>query len=225
LNADPDFTSDNGPETLTWPDGGTTPFHGEKGTTWEGGFRVPAIIRWPGKVPPNTVVNDIFDSMDWMPTLVAAAGGPADLSERLREGYLGYKVHLDGFNQMDLILGEGPSKRDEIVYYEGPTLQAIRHGPWKAHFIVQNEGWFGSKEKLTAPILFNLRRDPYEKAEEEAGTYINWMAHKMWAFGPAKRLVEQHLATFEEFPPRRPSPNSNADEIAEQAAEEQGIAQ
>ena len=219
------FTSDNGPETLTWPDGGTTPFHGEKGTTWEGGFRVPAIIRWPGKVEPNRVVNDVFDSMDWMPTLVAAAGGPEDLPQKLMEGYGGYKVHLDGFNQMDLLLGKGPSKRKEIVYYEGTTLQAIRYGQWKSHFVVQNEGWFGPKEKLGAPLLFNLRRDPYEKVAEESGLYTEWMAHKMWAFGPTKRLVRKHLATFEKFPPRRLSASSNAKEMTEKASHEHGFAQ
>lgn len=113
------FISDSGPETSTWPDGGTTPFHGEKSTTWEGGFRVPAIIRWPGKVQPNTLVNEIFDAMDWMPTLIAAASGPEDLATKLRDGYLGYKVHLDGDNQLGLLLGKGPSERKEIVEGEG----------------------------------------------------------------------------------------------------------
>lgn len=219
------FTSDNGPETLTWPDGGTTPFHGEKGTTWEGGFRVPAIIRWPGKVVANSLVNEIFDNMDWMPTLVAAAGGPNDLPKQLREGYRGYKVHLDGYNQLDLLLGNGPSKRKEIVYYEGTTLQAIRYADWKAHFIIQPEGWFGPKVKLNAPLLINLRRDPYEKAPEESGLYLEWMGKKMWAFGPTKRLVQQHIASLAEFPPRRASTSSNADEMKERAREDHGFAQ
>ncbi len=219
------FTSDNGPETLTWPDGGTTPFHGEKGTTWEGGFRVPAIVRWPGRVRPNTVVNEIFDSMDWMPTLVAAAGGPQDLPDKLRQGYGGYKVHLDGTNQLGLLLGNGPSRRQEIVYYEGTTLQAIRYADWKAHFIIQPKGWFGPKVKLNGALLFNLRRDPYEKTAEESGLYVDWLAHKMWAFGPAKRIVQQHLATFQEFPPRRPSAVSNVQETGEKMREEHGLAQ
>ena len=219
------FTSDNGPETMTWPDGDTTPFHGEKGTTWEGGFRVPAIIRWPGRIEPGKVVNDIFDSMDWMPTLVAAAGGPEDLPAQLKKGHEGYKVHLDGMNQLDLLLGNGPSKRKEIVYYEGTTLQALRYSDWKAHIIIQPEGWFGPKVKLGAPLLINLRRDPYEKAAEESGMYLNWMAKKMWAFGPTRRLFQRHLATLQEFPPRRPSAVSNAEEVLEQASEEQGFAQ
>ncbi len=219
------FTSDNGPEMLTWPDGGTTPFRGEKGTTWDGGFRVPAIIRWPGKIAPNSLVNEIFDSMDWMPTLVAAAGGPADLPKQLRDGYQDYNVHLDGFNQLDLLLGNGPSKRQDIVYYEGSTLQALRHGDWKVHFIVQREGWFGPKEKLNAPLLINIRRDPYEKAPDESGMYVNWMAKKMWAFGPAKMLLQKHVATFADYPPRNTSTSSNAEEMKQKASEDHGFAQ
>jgi arylsulfatase len=219
------FTSDNGPETMTWPDGDTTPFHGEKGTTWEGGFRVPAIIRWPGQVEPNRVVNEIFDAMDWMPTLVAAAGGPDDLPAELLDGYNGYKVHLDGVNQLDLLLGNGPSKRHQIFYYEGATLQAVRYNDWKAHFIIQPEGWFGPKVKLGAPLIFNLRRDPYEKAAEESLFYGNWLAHKMWAFGPTKRLIQQHIATLRAFPPRRASATSNLEEMSQEAAEDKGFAQ
>ena len=156
------FTSDNGPEIMSWPDGGMSPFRSEKGTTWEGGFRVPMIVRWPGKVPTGVVSNEIVSGLDFLPTLVAAAGGPSDLPAKLREGHEGYKVHLDGYNQLDLFTGKGSSKRKEIIYYEGTTLQAIRYNDWKAHFVVQNEGWFGPKSKLGMPLLFNLRRDPYE---------------------------------------------------------------
>ena len=207
------LTSDNGPEFMTWPDGGTTPFHGEKGTTWEGGFRVPMIVKWPGKVKPQTINNGIFDSMDWLPTLVEAAGGPKDLKERLLKGYEGYKVHLDGYNQMELLTGSGESSRSEIIYYEGTTLQAIRYKDWKAHFIVQNGGWFGAKEKLGAPLLFNLRRDPYEKAADESGMYINWMGKKMWAFGPARDIVREHLATFIEWPPISEAAKTNKENL------------
>ena len=214
------FTSDNGPEIMTWPDGGMTPFHGEKGTTWEGGFRVPMVIRWPGRVERGVVSNELFAGLDFLPTLVAAAGGPDDLPSRLKEGYEGYRVHLDGFNQLGLLTGEGPSQRDEVIYYEGSTLQAVRHGDWKAHFIVQNEGWFGPKEKLGAPLLFNLRRDPYEKAAEESGNYMEFLGKKMWAFGPAKRIVQAHLATFDAFPSRAASASSNAAEMKEQASED-----
>lgn len=218
------FTSDNGPETMTWPDGGVTPFHGEKGTTWEGGFRVPAIIRWPGKVPAGKVYNGIVSGLDWMPTLVAAAGGPDDLPARLLNGYEGYKVHLDGYNQLPFLTGQGESARKEIFYYEGTTLQAVRYGDWKAHFIVQHHGWGGPKDPLNAPLLFNLRRDPYEKAAEESGMYVRWMGDKMWAFGPAARIVQQHVATLKQFPPRSAA-LSNEEQIKEQTETELGLAQ
>lgn len=213
------LTSDNGPEIMTWPDGGMTPFRGEKGTTWEGGFRVPAIIRWPGKVTPGTVSNELFDSMDWLPTLVAAAGGPDDLAALMLEGYGGYRAHLDGYNQMPLLTGTGPSARNEIIYYEGTTLQAVRYRDWKAHFIVQNEGWFGPKERLGAPLLFNLRRDPYERAAEESGMYVKWLGDKMWAFGPARRIVQRHLATFEAWPPLSAAARNNAENLREHVQE------
>lgn len=218
------FTADNGPETMTWPDGGTTPFRGEKGTTWEGGFRVPAIIRWPGKVPEGRVANGIFSAMDWMPTLVAAAGGPEDLPKELLSGYQGYRVHLDGYNQLGYLTGGEDSNRDEIIYYERTTLQAVRYRDWKAHFVLQNHGWSGAKEELTAPLLVNLRRDPYEKAHDESGMYTRWMGKKMWAFGPAARLVQKHLGTFQEFPPRG-SAVKNQDEVEEQVSSEGGMSQ
>lgn len=213
------FTSDNGPEIMSWPDGGMSPFRSEKGTTWEGGFRVPMVVRWPGRVPAGVVNNEIMSGLDFVPTLVAAAGGPQDLPAKLKEGYVGYKVHLDGYNQLDLLLGMGASKRHEIVYYEGATLQAVRYNDWKVHFVVQNKGWFGPKEKLGAPLLFNLRRDPYERSFDE-GNYQHFLEHKMWAFGPAKRIVEKHLATFEAFPSRSASTRSNAAEIKEQLTED-----
>jgi arylsulfatase A-like enzyme len=218
------FTSDNGPETMTWPDGGTTPFHGEKGTTWEGGFRVPAIFRWPGLVPAGKVYNGIFDGMDWLPTLVAAANGPADLPEQLLSGYKGYKVHLDGYNQLPFLQGKTDSQREDIFYYNGTRLQAVRHGDWKAHFVVQNHGWAGPADDLNAPLLFNLRRDPYEKAADESGMYTKWMGKKMWTFGPAKNIIQQHLMTFKKFPPRDAA-MANQAVIDQQTREEQGLAQ
>lgn len=218
------FTSDNGPETMTWPDGGTTPFHGEKGTTWEGGFRVPAIARWTGHFPEGEVFNGVFDSLDWLPTLVAAAGGPDNLPEELLSGYKGNKVHLDGYNQLDFLKGQGESNRSEVFYYSGTRLQAVRYNDWKAHFVVQNHGWGGPSEQLNAPLLFNLRRDPYEKAADESGMYTNWMGKKMWTFGPAKTLVQKHLMTLKTFPPRG-TPLANQASIEEQATSDNGLAQ
>lgn len=218
------FTSDNGPETMTWPDGGTTPFRGEKGTTWEGGFRVPAIIRWPGHVPEGQVLNGIFDGMDWLPTLIAAAGGPSDVREELLAGYQGYTVHLDGYNQLDFLTGKTPSARAEIMYYAGTSLQAVRYKDWKAHFVVQNHGWAGPKDELNAPLLINLRRDPYEKAPDESGMYTKWMGKKMWAFGPAKALIQEHVGTLKEFPPRG-SAMQNQERIEAQSKNDDGLAQ
>lgn len=194
------FTADNGPEIMTWPDGGMTPFHGEKGTTWEGGVRAPMLIQWPAKIPAGQVNNGIFDGKDFLPTLIAAAGGPSDLNKKMLKGYKGFKAHLDGYNQLDTLTKGKPSARKEIIYYERDKLQAVRVGDWKAHFVVQNHGWAGAKEELNAPLLFNLRRDPYERAEEESGMYTKWMGQKMWAFGPAQAAVQKHLETFKKWP-------------------------
>jgi arylsulfatase len=205
------FTADNGPEIMTWPDGGMTPFRGEKGTTWEGGVRAPMLVSWPGKIKAGVINNGIFDGKDWLPTLVAAAGGPDDLKEQLLKGYKGHNAHLDGYNQLDLLLGKGESSRKEVIYYERDQLQAVRYGDWKAHFVTQPHGWFGAKEILNAPLLFNLRRDPFERTDHESGMYLNWLGKKMWAFGPAQAIVKQHMATLEEWPPV--SPATNLDQV------------
>ena len=146
----------------------------------------------------------MFDGMDLLPTLVEAAGGPADLKQQMLKGYKGHKAHLDGYNQMEMLTNNGKSNRNEIFYYERDKLQAVRVGDWKAHFVVQNHGWSGPKEELNAPLLFNLRQDPYERAEEESGMYLKWMGQKMWAFGPAQAAVQQHLETFKKWPPVTP---------------------
>ncbi|WP_310621226.1 arylsulfatase [Flexibacterium corallicola] len=197
------FTSDNGPQTITWPDGGTTPFRGSKGTTWEGGFRVPTIIRWPGHVPAGVVENGVFDATDWMPTLVAAAGGPSDLVSQLQLGYKDYKVHLDGYNQLDLITGKGKSARNEVFLYQGNDLQAIRFQDWKAHLIIQPEGWFGPKVKLEVPQMYNLRRDPWEKDVEESGMHVKWDMERVWMVVPFQLLINLHQQSFNNFPARK----------------------
>jgi len=207
------FSADNGPEIMTWPDGGMTPFRSEKGTTWEGGVRVPFLVRWPGNVESGTINNGIIDAMDLLPSLVAAAGGPGNLREQMLSGYNGYKAHLDGYNQLNMITGRGDSNRKEILYYERTTLQAVRYGDWKAHFIVQNHGWSGAKEELTAPLLFNLRQDPLERAADESGMYVEWMGKKMWAFGPAQRVVQNHLATFKEWPAPSARSTTNSEKL------------
>ena len=131
----------------------------------------------------------------------AAAGGPSDLREQMLTGWKGHKAHLDGYNQMALLTGKGDSARKEIIYYERTTLQAVRYQDWKAHFIIQPHGWGGMKEQLNAPLLMNLRQDPYERAFHESGMYAPWLGKKMWAFGPAQAIVKKHLASFQEWPP------------------------
>src|SRR6187200_2492553 len=157
------FTTDNGTENFTWPDGGQTPFAGGKGTAMEGGFRAPMILRWPGQVPAGKVENGIISGLDWLPTFVAAAGNP-NIGEELKKGkQLGdrtYKVHLDGYNQMDLITGKGPSKRQEIFYFTEGTLSAVRIGDYKYRFTDQPSGWLGATSKVDWPNLVNLRLDP-----------------------------------------------------------------
>lgn len=205
------FTADNGPEIMTWPDGGMTPFKGEKGTTWEGGVRAPMLIQWPKAIPAGKVNNNIFSGMDFLPTLMAAAGGPDDLVEKMLTGYKGFKAHLDGYNQLGTLTDKGEAKRSEIIYYERTQLQAVRYNDWKAHFIIQPHGWGGAKEALNAPLLFNLRRDPYERAADESGMYINWMGKKMWAFGPAQAVVREHLTTFKKWPAVSSALSADAD--------------
>jgi arylsulfatase A-like enzyme len=160
------FTTDNGAEVFTWPDGGMTPFKATKGTTFEGGFRVPAIIRWPNHVKPGTVENGIFSGLDWLPTLADAAGNPNITQQLLKGVTLGdrtYKNHLDGYDQMDLLTGKGPSKRHEILYFGGPHLGAIRIDDFKFQFIQQPYGWPGEKVTTDMPTIVNLRQDPFER--------------------------------------------------------------
>ena len=181
------FTTDNGTENFTWPDGGQTPFAGGKGTVMEGGFRVPAIIRWPGKVPAGKVENGIISGLDWFPTFVAAAGNP-NIADELKKGkQLGdttYKVHLDGYDQMDLITGKGPSKRHEIFYFAETTLGAVRIDDYKYRFIDQPNGWLGGTVKVDWPILVNLRLDPVRAHGDLAGSlaYYNWFVYEFWRF-------------------------------------------
>ena len=161
------FTTDNGTETFTWPDGGNTPFKGQKGTGYEGGFRAPAIIRWPGKVPAGKVENGIISGLDWFPTFVAAAGNPNIKDELLKGKKVGdktYKNHLDSYNQLDMITGKGPSNRHEIFYFTESNLAAVRIDDFKYQFIEQPGGWIGSKVHVDAPMLTNLRLDPFERS-------------------------------------------------------------
>jgi arylsulfatase len=207
------FSTDNGAEVFSWPDGGTTPFRGEKATTWEGGFRVPAVVRWPGVIKPGTVVNDIFSHQDWLPTLLAGVGEP-DIKEKLLKGHEAagktFKVHLDGYNQLDLLKGEGPGARKEIFYItDDGDLSAFRYNKWKIMFTEQKaigiDVWREPFDPLRAPLITDLRADPFEIASRRGASYEydKWWAERMYLFLPAQTVVGNLLGTFKEFPPRQ----------------------
>ena len=205
------YSTDNGAETFTWPDGGITPFHGEKGTTWEGGFRVPSVIRWPGVIEPGTISNEIFSHEDMMPTILAAAGEP-NVKEKLLEGHQAgtktFRVHLDGFNLLPYFRGEvDQSPRESIFYFDqAGGLNAVRVRNWKLHFTLL-EGPINEavRVKRAWPVIINLRADPYEVMWKESQRYMRWMADNMWTFVPAQQYVAEFLSTFREFPPVRGS--------------------
>jgi arylsulfatase len=214
------FSTDNGAENFTWPDGGQTPFAGGKGTAMEGGFRVPALVRWPGKVE-----NSIISGLDWFPTFVAAAGYQGDIAADLRKGKKfgdpTYKVHLDGYNQMDLITGKGPSKRSEIFYFTETTLSAVRINDYKYRFTDQPNGWLGATEKVDWPILVNLRLDPFERTGMPTGkggslAYYNWFAYEFWRSVFVQQEVAKTAESFIEFPPMQKGASFNMEAVKEQ---------
>lgn len=219
------FTTDNGAEVFTWPDGGMTPFKYAKGTIYDGGFRVPAIIRWPGKVPAGKVENALISGLDWFPTLVAAAGNP-NIAEELKQGKtLGdrnYKVHLDGYNQMDLITGKGPTLRNEIFYFAEAKLGAIRIGDFKFRFLDQPDGWVGSKFVLNMPTITNLRQDPFERAQElnltvgSPNYFDQFMAREFWRFVFVQDVVGKLAETAVAFPPMQKPASFNLEAVRQQ---------
>jgi arylsulfatase A-like enzyme len=214
------FTTDNGAENFTWPDGGQTPFAGGKGTVLEGGFRAPCILRWPGKVPAGTVQNGIFASLDWFPTFVAAAGDANIVAELLAGKQLGdrtYRVHLDGYNQMDLITGKGPSKRKEFFYFAEGTLGAVRVNDYKYRFIDQPNGWLGGTVKVDWPILTNLRLDPFERTGISGSlAFYNWFAYEFWRFVLVQEVVGKLAETAIAFPPMQKGASFNLEAVKEQ---------
>ena len=205
------WTTDNGAELFSWPDGGTTPFKGEKNTNWEGGYRVPCAMRWPGVVKPGTEINHITSHEDWVPTLVAAAGEP-NVKEKLLTGYQAagktFKVHLDGYDQRELLAGTGPGKRLEYFYWtDDGNLAGLRNDRWKLVFMEQRaEGlnvWQDPLITLRFPKLFDLRADPFERAQADAGDYGKWRVERAFLLVPAQAYVGQHLKTYVEYPPRQ----------------------
>ncbi len=213
------FTTDNGAENFTWPDGGQTPFAGGKGTALEGGFRVPAIVRWPGKVPAGKVENSIISGLDWFPTLLAAAGAPSIKDELLTGKQIGdrnYRVHLDGYNQMDLITGKGPSKRNEVFYFTEGTLGAVRINDYKYRFTDQPNGWLGATEKVDWPILTNLRLDPLERTGISGSmNFYSWYVDQFWRFVFVQKEVSKTAETFIAYPPMQKGASFNMEAVKE----------
>ena len=224
------FTTDNGTETFTWPDGGNTPFKGQKGTIYEGGFRAPAIIRWPGHVPAGKVENGIMSGLDWFPTLVAAAGNP-DISGQLHKGKkIGdrvYRNHLDSYDQSDLITGKGPSKRHEIFYFGESTLGAVRIDDFKYRFIEQPNGWLGGKVQVDAPSITNLRLDPFERLGTPAngtldgaqGYFQEWFLYEFWRFVFVQEEVAKLAQTAIEYPPMQKGASFNLEAVKSKIAD------
>ena len=218
------FTTDNGAENFTWPDGGNTPFAGGKGTAMEGGFRVPALLRWPGKVPAGKVENGIFSGMDWFPTFVTAAGNPNITNELLNGKEMGgrtYKVHLDGYDQTALITGKGPSARHEVLYFTEGTLSAMRIDDYKYRFTDQPGGWLGGTIKVDWPILTNIRLDPFERMNLPNGAngslaFYNWFAYEFWRFQFVQKEVAKVAQTAIEYPPMQKGASFNLEAVKAQ---------
>jgi len=219
------YSTDNGPHYNTWPDAAATPFRGEKNSNWEGGWRVPALVRWPGKIEPGSVSNEIMHHMDWLPTLTAVAG-ETDTKEKLLAGHRGFKVHLDGYNQLPYLTGEaeeGPRK--EIFYFsDDGDLTAVRYADWKLVFMEQKavgtlRVWMEPFVPLRVPLIFNLRRDPYERASITSNTYYDWMLDRAYLLVPAQTYVGQFLETFKKYPPRQKAASFSLEKAMEKLVE------
>jgi arylsulfatase len=224
------YSTDNGSESFSWPDGGTTMFRGEKNTQWEGGYRVPTLIKWPGVIKPGTIINDIVSHEDMLPTLLAAAGDATAKEDLLKGRPVGattYKVHLDGYNLMPALKGEGEWPRKEFIYWtDDGSVAALRYGPWKATFLRQDAHglrvWQEPFTKLRAPMLTNLRMDPFELAHEIGMDYDRWFIERMFMFAPAGAYVGQWLQSFREFPPRQKPGSFNLDQVMEAVTKPHG---
>jgi len=216
------YSTDNGPENDTWPDGANTPYRSQKDTNWEGGWRVPAFIRWPGKIKAGSVINGLVSHVDMLPTLLAAAGDP-DVKEKLLGGYsVGgktFKVHLDGYNMVPYLTGEAKQSPRPAVFYfsDDGELMAVRHGDWKLVFAMQTafqmNVWAQPLVKLRVPHIFNLRRDPFERADYNSNTYWDWMVDHVPQLYAVQALVAQQIEGFVKYPPRQKPASFNLDEV------------
>ncbi len=219
------YSTDNGPHMNTWPDAAMTPFRGEKNTNWEGGWRVPSMIRWPGKIEAGSISNSIMHHMDWLPTFLAAAG-EADVKEKLLKGHQAigrdYKVHLDGYNFLPYLTGEAEkAPREEIFYFsDDGDLTALRYRDWKVIFMEQRveatlQAWAEPFVPLRVPLIFNLRRDPFERAQITSNTYYDWLIDRVYLLVPAQAYVAEFLETFKEYPPRQKAASFSLDQVME----------
>ena len=217
------YSTDNGPHYNTWPDAASTPFRGEKNTNWEGGWRVPAMVKWPGKIKAGSVSNEIMHHMDWLPTLSAIAG-ENDIKGKLKSGYSAigrdYKVHLDGYNFLPHITGkEGKGPRKEIFYFsDDGDLTALRYEDWKLVFMEQQTAgtfrvWMEPFVPLRVPLILNLRRDPYERAPLTSNTYFDWVLDRAYLLVPAQAYVGKFLNTFRDFPPRQKAASFSLEQV------------
>jgi len=219
------YSTDNGPHMNTWPDAAMTPFRNEKNSNWEGAYRVPAMVRWPGKIKPGSISNDIMSHLDWMPTLMAAAGVD-DVKDKLKKGYQAgkktFKVHLDGYNFLPYLTGQKQkSPREEFFYFsDDGDLTGLRYDNWKVVFAQQRAPgtmlvWGEPYVKTRVPWLFNLRTDPYERASITSNTYWDWWLDHAFLLVPAQVYVGKFLETFKEFPPRQKAASFTIDQVME----------
>ncbi len=219
------YSTDNGPHFNTWPDAGTTPFRSEKNSNWEGAYRVPAFIKWPGKIPAGVTYNGIVSHEDWLPTFAAAAGDP-DIAEKIKNGYQAigrtYKNYIDGYNQLDYLTGNSDeSARKEFVYVnDDGDIVAIRYNAWKAVFL-ENRGqafgvWREPFTPLRVPLLFHLRRDPFEKAQHNSNTYDDWFLDRVYILVPMQQFAANWLMTFQDYPPSQTPGSFNLEKVMQQ---------
>ena len=226
------YSTDNGPHMNTWPDGGMTPFRNEKNSNWEGAYRVPAIVRWPGHIKPGQVSNQMVAHHDWLPTLAAVAGD-TQVTEKLLKGYkvgpVTYKVHLDGYNLLPYLTGQADkSPRESFIYInDDQQVMALRYDNWKLVFLEQRVPgtlriWAEPFVSLRVPKIFNLRTDPYERADITSNTYYDGLLDHAFLLVPAQAFVAQFLATFKEYPQRQKAASFNLDEIMAKMQESHG---
>lgn len=212
------FSTDNGAASNSWPDGGNQPFHGEKGVGgWEGGFRVPMLVKWPGNIPAGTHTGEFMTMEDWLPTIMSIVG-----DKNVKESLLtGMKVdgetqtaHIDGYDQTDILLNQGPSNRKEFYYFTETTFHGMRYGDWKFLFIDQEEWFRASQQEMTTPFIINLKLDPFERFIEARG-YDEWAENRSWTLGPAGNQIAEFVKSFEKFPPTQKSFSAQVSDVSE----------